>query len=171
MTDANHSAYNTNPANNNNFLITISGGGKSVDYWARAVTLPGFMMTGADMNYQNKQFSLPSNTRQKDELTIDFIVEERLTNVKFIRNWMRKGLYGDGPIQDCLLDLTVFFLDSNKTPVDQIIYKGAFPTNMGQLSLESGIIDAIPMTISVGFQYMEEVFGEGGGDPWGMGRE
>lgn len=163
--------YSPNPANNNNFLVTIAGAGFTVNYWARSVTFPAVTMPGADMSYQNKQFSVPSNTRGKDDLNIEFILEERLKNFKFFRRWMKKGLYGDGPIHECLLDISVFLLDSNKQPIDEMKYKGSFPTNISNLTFEHGIIDAIPMTFSVGFQFMEEVLGEDdGGDPWGDGR-
>jgi hypothetical protein len=169
MTDS--TSFNNNPANNNNFLVRIAGAGITVDYWARSVTLPTLSMPGADMAYQNKQFSMPSNTSMKDELTIEFMLEEKLKNYIYFRRWAKKGLYGEGPINDCLLDMSIFFLDSNKQPAEELKYKGCFPTNISGLTLEHGVIDVIPNTFNVNFQFMEEVFGSQGGDPWGNGRE
>lgn len=154
-----------NPSNNNNFLVVFTPhitelAEPPVEYFARTVNLPGWSMPGAATQYRNADFSMPSNSRTKDELTIEFILTERLSNLKFFRRWSQKGQHGQGDILECFKDITLIFLDSNKQPIDKWRYLQAFPTNISPLSLDTGIVDTIPSTFSVSFAFAEEKWDE-----------
>ena len=159
------SPLDLNPSNSNNFLLVFTPHLSEivqppVEYFARTVNLPGWSMPGAAAQYQNADFSLPSNSRTKDELSVEFILTERLSNMKFFRRWSRLGQRGEGNILECFKDITLIFLDSNKNAVDRWYYKQAFPTNITPLSLDTGIVDTVPNTFTVSFSFAEESWDE-----------
>lgn len=154
-----------NPANNNNFMIVLSPHVKDiasppVQYFARTVNLPGWSMPGAAAQYQNADFSMPSNSRTKDELSIEFMLTERMSNLKYFRRWSQMGQRGEGDVLECFKDISIIFLDSNKNPIDTWRYLQAFPIMMTPLSLDHGIVDTIPLVFTVAFMFAEEVWDE-----------
>lgn len=154
-----------NPANNNNFIVIFAPSLENlaeppVEYFARTVNLPSWSMPGAPAQFQNADFSMPSNSRSKDELSIEFILTERLSNMKFFRKWSRMGQKGQGDILECFKDITLVFLDSNKNPVDKWRYLHAFPVQISPLSLDHGIMDTVPLTFNVSFAFAEETWDE-----------
>lgn len=154
-----------NPANNNNFIVVFTPHVKElvqppIEYFARTVNLPGWSMPGAGTQYQNADFSMPSNSRTKDELSIEFILTERLSNLKFFRRWSQMGQKGQGDILECFKDIALLFLDSNKQPIDKWRYLQAFPTMISPLSLDHGIVDTVPATFTVNFAFAEETWDE-----------
>lgn len=159
-------ANNLNPAQSNNFQVVISGGKNRIDYWARMVTLPGYSMPSAPTQYRNNEFSLPSNSRDLDNLQIEFLLDEDFENYKFFRRWMEEGLYGDGPIQNVMLDLTVIAMSSVKHPLHNFKFESSFPTMVSQLTLEHGIVDTLPLTFTVSFNYTKEVLDSGVSAHW-----
>lgn len=154
---------NLNPASNNSFILVFTdteNPGSPVQYFARGVTLPGYSMPGVGFAYKNSQGSLPNNTRDKDDLSVEFLVSENLKNYKFFRRWAQKGQKGAGYIEECFKDIALIFLDSNKQPIDTWRYLAAFPTNVSQLSLEHGVMDNMPLTFTVNFAFAEEDWDE-----------
>lgn len=154
---------NINTANQNNFLIVLTDAtnGTKISYFARTVTLPGWSMGGAPMEFRNAEFSMPSNTRNKDDLSIEFLLTEELGNLIYFREWGDLGRHGEGDITECLRDISLIFLDSNKEPFGKPWrYLNAFPTNISPLTLESGIVDTMPLTFTVNFMFNQEIWND-----------
>lgn len=148
--------FDLNAAQNNNFIISISTA--KVDYFARSVTFPSLTMPGADTPYRGQPVSMPSNSRSKDDLTIEFILAENLHNYIFFRLWALLGTQGKGDITECFKDITITMLDSNKQPIADVKprFLSAYPTNVSALSLEHGVVDPLPVTFTVGFAFAKE---------------
>ena len=150
-----------NTAANNNFILVfndVGAEGKPARYFARGATLPGFSMPGAPVSYQGQDFALPSNSRDRDDLSCEFLVAQNLNNYKFFRRWAALGKRGTRGIDECFKDITLIFLDANKNEIDKSRYLCAFPTNISQLSLEHGVMDSTPMTFTVNFAFAEELW-------------
>lgn len=148
-----------NPSYNSNFTIIFNEiGGSQLSYMARSVILPGFDVAAIDVPYRTHNLAMPGNSRARETLSVEFILSERYKNYKYVRRWARKALKGEGDILECLKDVTVVILDSNKNPIDQIVYRGCYPNNITSLNLESGIVDTMPLTFTVTFMFEEEVW-------------
>lgn len=152
--------FDLNPAQNNNFIISIEA--LKVDYFARSVTFPSLMMSGADTPYRGAPVSMPSNSRGKEDVSVEFILAENLSNYIFFRKWAMLGISGRGLIDECFKDITITMLDSNKQPIPGVKprFRSAFPTTVSALTLEHGVVDPLPLTFTVAFAFAEEVWGE-----------
>lgn len=150
--------FDLNPAQNNNFILSIEA--LKVDYFARSVTFPSLMMPGADTPYRGAPVSMPSNSRGKEDISVEFILAEDLSNYVFFRKWALLGIKGDGDITECLKDITVAMLDSNKRPIPGVKprFLHAFPTTISALTLEHGVVDPLPLTFTVNFSFAKEVW-------------
>ena len=144
-----------NPALTHNYIINI-GGSNPVSYFARSVTLPGWDVAAIDTPFNTHRMAMPSNSRTRDVLVVEMILSEKLSNYKEIRKWGKTALRGAGDITECMKDVTVVMLDSNKKPIDDIKYNGCYPCTISNLTLESGIVDTMPQTFTVTFMYEEE---------------
>ncbi len=129
-----------------------------VSYFARSVILPGFDVGAIDTPYNTNNLAMPGNSRARETLSVEFILAERFANYKQLRRWSRLALYGEGDISECMKDVTVIMLDSNKQPIENIVYTGCYPNNITSLNLESGIVDTMPHTFTATFMFQEEVW-------------
>lgn len=149
-----------NPALTNSFEVVITDANvdSPISYFVRSVTIPGVSMPGADANYQRHPTPMPSNSRNRETLGIEFILSEDYSNYHFFKKWAFVAEFGEGDITEAMKDIAVIILSSNKTPIAKFSYKNCAPSDISPLTLEHGAIDAQPQSFTVNFLFMEEVF-------------
>lgn len=124
-------------------------------YATQGVTLPGISVNEIQVNYQNYNGYLPSNTAQYDPLNLTFLVDENFKNYDYLYNQLI--LYTQKPksvnIDEVFDELHVFRLNSAKKPIADIVFHKAFCTNLSSIDYSSAASTDEPLLCSATFRY------------------
>ena len=145
---------NRNPALSVNFILEIPTA-KEINYFVQSCEVPGLTMGGVESPFRNMQGSVPSNRIEYDPLTLTFLVDEEWKNWNFVFEWMKRCRTGNSPIADTMADITLSLVNSNKALNKVLVFRGAYPTTLSPLQLESSNVDSMPLICSLSFRYQE----------------
>ena len=145
---------NRNPALAVNFLLEIPLA-KELNYFVQTVDVPGLTMAGVETPYRNVQANVPSNRIDYDQLNLTFIVDENWANWNYVFEWMKRVRTGKSPISDTMSDITLNLVNSNKNLNKLLVFRGAYPTLLGTLPLDSTVVDSNPLVCSLSFRYQD----------------
>jgi hypothetical protein len=145
---------NRNPALAVNFLLEIPLA-KELNYFVQTVDVPGLTMAGVETPYRNVQANVPSNRIDYDQLNLTFIVDENWANWNYVFEWMKRIRTGNSAISDTMTDITLNLVNSNKNLNKIMVFRGAYPTLLGTLPLDSTVVDSNPLVCSLSFRYQD----------------
>lgn len=145
---------NRNPALGTSFMLEIPNA-KSLNYFIQNTSLPGLNMGGVETPWTNHNAAVPSNRVEFDPLNLTFLVDEEWNNWEYIFEWMKRCRYGREDVTELMSDITLHLVNSNKNINVQIEFRGAFPTMVSELMLESSTVDSLPLVASVVFRYQD----------------
>jgi hypothetical protein len=145
---------NRNPALAVNFLLEIPLA-KELNYFVQTVDVPGLTMAGVETPYRNVQANVPSNRIDYDQLNLTFIVDENWANWNYVFEWMKRIRTGNSAISDTMTDITLNLVNSNKNLNKIMVFRGAYPTLLGALPLDSTVVDSNPLVCSLSFRYQD----------------
>ena len=145
---------NRNPALAVNFLLEIPLA-KELNYFVQTVDVPGLTMAGVESPYRNVQANVPSNRIDYDQLNLTFIVDENWANWNYVFEWMKRIRTGNSAISDTMSDITLNLVNSNKNLNKIMVFRGAYPTLLGTLPLDSTVVDSNPLVCSLSFRYQD----------------
>lgn len=145
---------NRNPALAVNFLLEIPLA-KELNYFVQTVDVPGLTMAGVETPYRNVQANVPSNRIDYDQLNLAFIVDENWANWNYVFEWMKRIRTGNSAISDTMTDITLNLVNSNKNLNKIMVFRGAYPTLLGTLPLDSTVVDSNPLVCSLSFRYQD----------------
>ena len=145
---------NRNPALAVNFLLEIPLA-KELNYFVQTVDVPGLTMAGVETPYRNVQANVPSNRIDYDQLNLTFIVDENWANWNYVFEWMKRIRTGNSAISDTMSDITLNLVNSNKNLNKIMVFRGAYPTLLGTLPLDSTVVDSNPLVCSLSFRYQD----------------
>jgi hypothetical protein len=145
---------NRNPALAVNFLLEIPLA-KELNYFVQTVDVPGLTMAGVETPYRNVQANVPSNRIDYDQLNLAFIVDENWANWNYVFEWMKRIRTGNSAISDTMTDITLNLVNSNKNLNKIMVFRGAYPTLLGSLPLDSTVVDSNPLVCSLSFRYQD----------------
>lgn len=148
------SDINRNPALGVSFLLEIPQA-KELNYFIQTVDVPGLTMAGVDTPFRNAQASVPSNRIDFDQLNLTFLVDEGWANWNYVFEWMKRTRTGKNPISDTMSDITLNLVNSNKNLNKLLVFRGAYPTLLGSLPLDSTVVDSNPIVCSLSFRYQD----------------
>jgi hypothetical protein len=135
-----------------------------VSFFCQSATVPGISLSVATQSTRFNAIPHPGDEISFDDLNIQFIVDENMTNYITMHNWVRKlghpysggdiaELPGDDLEDKTYSDGVLFVLDSNFRKKFKIVFKDLFPTNIGGLTFQSTATDVQYFTVDVGFKY------------------
>lgn len=135
-----------------------------VSFFCQSATVPGISLSVATQSTRFNAIPHPGDEISFDDLNIQFIVDENMTNYITMHNWVRKlghpysggdiaELPGDDLEDKTYSDGVLFVLDSNFRKKFKIVFKDLFPTNIGGLTFQSTTTDVQYFTVDVGFKY------------------
>lgn len=145
-----------NPALATSFRMMITGM-PQLTYMVQTVQLPGMSMAGVEAPYRNHQGTVPSNRAEYDPLSLTFLVDENYENWDELRQWMIFNTT-EPPLNERMRDLTLHILGSNKDPRAELVFRGAFPTMLSELPLESATGEPNAIIANVTFRYQKYDF-------------
>ena len=146
----------------------------NVDFFAQSVNLPGVSIGQVEQATPLIVSPIPGEMLTYQELTIQFMVDENMTNYKSIVNWL-EGLgfpedhkqYTDYLAEDKVSytelaknysDATLQILGSNNVAVQTLKFKDMFPTSIEGLQFNSSDSDVTYLVGNASFRYTNYVF-------------
>jgi hypothetical protein len=135
-----------------------------VSFFCQSATVPGISLSVATQSTRFNAIPHPGDEISFEDLSLEFIVDENMSNYITVHNWVRKlgHPYSSEDIQELpgedlddktYSDAVLFILDSNFNKKFKIVFKDIFPTNLGQLKFESTLTDVQYFTVSANFKY------------------
>jgi hypothetical protein len=114
-------------------------------------------MNPANVQNRHHQAFVPSNHVNFSDLMVTVIMDEDFENYQFMHHWMRDFIDMDD-WRALVKDINLHTLTSNKNVWLKYSFISAFPTNLGDLSFDSAVMDAVQMTFSITFAYQYFTF-------------
>lgn len=145
---------NTNTQVVTNFKMVISD--SDFDYFIQNAELPSVSLSSIETPWQNFGGFMPDNKIVYDPLNISFLLAEDMKNYLFIFDWLKR-VSDKGRLKDQFRDVTLHILSNNKTTNQAIKFVNSFPTNISQVSFDSGSGDASPIIVqaTIAYQFFE----------------
>ncbi len=135
-----------------------------VSFFCQSATVPGISLSTARQPTRYNYITHPGDEINFEDLTLEFIVDENMSNYVTVHNWVRKlghpyssediqELPGDSLDDKTYSDAVLFILDSNFKKKFKVVFKDVFPTDLGPLKFESTSTDVQYFTVSANFKY------------------
>jgi len=143
-----------------NFLIDRI---PNVNFFCQSVNLPGINLGVTNVNTPFKDYPIPGDKIDFNELRISFIVDEELKNWLEIYNWIiglgfpsntgqyrtlknsdTNGVYSEG---------ILFILSSHKNVQYKVVFEKIFPVSLSDIDMNSISSDTTTTVADVSFQY------------------
>ena len=158
---------------NRNYLSNVGFNFKlarypKIDFFSNTVNLPGLSLWVVNAPNYLKELPLPGDRLVFDDLTLTFIVDEKLENYLAVHNWMRglgfpdsiKDFIDQVTDQDNLIDMdqqysdgTLLVLNNQFNSVARVKFNGLFPTSLSGLQFDASNDDYQTLTATVTFKY------------------
>ena len=137
----------------------------NLEFFAQSVNHPDVSMTAPSVPYPRiGNVSLPGDTVEYSELSIQFLLDEDMTSYLELYNWfesmVNENFAGPGarssrnsdrvPTQ---ADISVSILSSHNNQTKRVIYKGCSPTSLSSLQLTSIATSVEYLTFDVSFTF------------------
>jgi hypothetical protein len=135
-----------------------------VSFFCQSATVPGISLSVANQATRYNYVPHPGDEISFEDLNVQFIVDENMSNYITVHNWIRKlgHPYSSQDIQELpgedLEDKTysdgvLFVLDSNFRKKFKIVFNDLFPTSIGALTFQSTATDVQYFTVDASFKY------------------
>ena len=143
-------------------LVVLRKRFANLEFFAQSVSHPGVSVAPAIVAFRGTNLNTPGDKIEYDQLTVDAIVDENMNVYKEILAWMQHNVYekislpsnATAADQDLpIYDITLSVLSSHNNQVDKIVYKGAFPTNIGNINFQSTVDGVQYITFPITFAY------------------
>lgn len=136
----------------------------NVSFFCQSANVPGINLAVANQSTRYNAIPYPGDEINFEDLNVEFIVDEKMSNYITIHNWVRKlgHPYSSRDIQELpgediddktYSDGILFILDSNFIKKFKIVFKDLFPTNIGELRFQSTSQDVQYFTVTANFKY------------------
>ena len=150
---------NYNVAQSTNFKAEIAGAAE-FNFFIQQVSLPSVSIPEVPTPYSNNFAYMPGETVEYDPITFVFIIGEDYANYSYILNWIRDQHAREAP-KDRFKDITIHVLNNNKLKNLRFVFYNAFPTMLGDVALESAVVDPATPVCQATFRYQYfDVFNE-----------
>lgn len=143
----------TNTLTNNKNLLPISSGFKMVlasapntAYFCQSITLPAMVNGETTVSRPLVDAHVPGPKTSYDPLQITMFVSENMDNYLEMMDWIVN--------QNSLQDDIRFMIVNSKNNVNRtVVFKNAFPTQMGSITFSTQDADIAYATVDVTFRY------------------
>ena len=137
----------------NGFVLVIERM-PQVSFFTQTIEMPGISLDALEQGTPLSRIRIPSDQLTFSDLSMDFAVDEHMTNWQEVFKWMRglgfpedwnqytqenntrgSSTYGDLPRN--YSDATLFILGSNNVPIKSFTFVDCFPTSLGGMRFSS----------------------------------
>jgi len=131
----------SNPLNPDNFIVDfdlgIHGERKHLRKFSHAVTtisMPSITGGSIQTDYQGQHAYYPSEGVTYSDLSMTFLAMENLAAYTDITAWLKTNAVGH-PSKYLFADISIVLNDAHNTPNINILFTGAFPTEIGSMEM------------------------------------
>jgi hypothetical protein len=130
-----------------------------LEYRAQVVTIPGINLGAISTPTPFVPYFNGGNITY-DELTIKFMVGEKMADYLEIFNWMTKIGHPDNLEQykNIKSDCSVYILNNNLQPQIHVRFTDVFPTSLSPIEFDSTLPEITYATSTVGFRFNRYYF-------------
>lgn len=135
----------------------------NLEFFVNSVNHPSITSLAADNPTFRRIQSVPAvgDKLEFSEVTFDVLLDEDLNSYTEVYNWMKRLVENNytppGDVTTTLpaseADITLLMLNSNNRQTKKFIYRNAFPTNLGDISLAANQASAEGIFVPVSFRY------------------
>ena len=160
---------NLNPLSPNGFQFSIQKL-PELTYFSQQVSIPGISLPNAIFNTPFSQVKIAGDLLSYDPLSIDFLVDEKMSNYLALYDWIiamgfpenyEQYISWQGKFKSPFLseiaknfsDATLTILGSNNMPIQNITFVDLIPTNLGAITFNTTSTDVQYITCNATFEY------------------
>lgn len=147
---------NYNLAFGNQFKLEIPEA-SHLNYFLQSCNLPGISMNQVSVQNRHHQAYVPGNHVVYSDLNCTILMDEEFENYQYLHNWLRDFIDVDD-WRHLVKDLTLNVLSANKALLLKFTFTDAFPTSLGDITFDSGTMDALQLTYNATFAYQYFTF-------------
>jgi hypothetical protein len=134
----------------------------NLEYTVQVATHGSVSLDTSEVAYARTSIKEPGDMLNYGDVTFEMILEEDLDNYKEIHQWLRRMVEekprsvtdaSAGTAIPNELDITLMVLSSHNNPTNKIIYRDAFPIDLGVISFDSAVDGVTYVTVPVTFAY------------------
>ena len=165
---------NLNPLSPNGFQFSIKKL-PELTYFAQQVALPNISLPNISIETPFSTIQIAGNTLTFEPLSIDFLVDENMSNYLAISDWIiamgfpetrdqytswqNKDNVNISELAKNYSDATLQILDSSNNPIQTITFVDIIPTSLGNMTFLSTSTDVTYVTCNCSFDYSYYKFG------------
>ena len=159
---------NLNPLSPNGFQFSIQKL-PELTYFAQQVALPSINLPNIAVNTPFSTMQIAGDTLTYEPLSIDFLVDEDMSNYLAINDWIiamgfpenyqqyiswqNKDNINISELAKNYSDATLQILDSSNNPIQTVTFVDVIPTSLGNMTFLSTSNDVSYITVNVTFDY------------------
>lgn len=134
----------------------------NIEYFVQGVQHPSVSLPLAEASYSRvTSVAQIGDKLEFGEVTFNMMLDEGMTGYTEMFNWMKRlvdnKFIPKGAATDTLpsseADISLVILNSRNNQVRKIIYRNAFPINLGDVSMEASASDTTAIVVPVTFKY------------------
>lgn len=143
---------NYNTSTSASFILIVPEH-EHLNYFVQRTSLPGMRESAVQGNFANNSYRVPGETIEYDTLTLDILVDENYNNVVSLQNWLIESKSKEKAYARRLRDITLIIKNRNGANALEFTFYGAFPVDIGAISLDSTLNDVEIPICNVTFEY------------------
>jgi len=135
----------------------------NLEFFVNSVMHPSVSSMSADNpSFRRVQsVPMPGDKLEFSEVTFDLMLDEEFAAYNEVYNWMQRIVekkyttqtQATTALPSSEADITLLMLNSNNNQEKKFVYRNAFPTNLGDLSMAANQGGAEPIFFPVSFRY------------------
>jgi len=132
----------------------------SLEYTVQQATHGSVSLSPNEVMYRQTSIKEAGDTLDYSDVTFEIILEENLDNYKEIHNWLRRLVQQNTQSQSDRgsnlpneVDISLMVLSSHNNTTNRIVYRDAFPTDLGVITFDAAVDGVQYATVPVTFSY------------------
>ena len=134
----------------------------NLEFFAQTVSHPDLSVAPSIAPFRGTNLLVPGDKLEYGQLTVDAILDENMNVYKEMAKWIKSTTQENHKTsaavnaanQDTTVyDITLSILSSHNNQIDTIVYKGAFPINLGAVNFQSTVDNVTYITFPVTFAF------------------
>lgn len=132
----------------------------NLEYTVQIATHGSVGLNTVEVPYQRTNIKETGDTLNYGDVTFEMIIDEDLDNYNEMHNWLRRIVQNNGqtasdraveaPLE---VDISLMVLSSKNNTTNRIIYRNAFPVDLGVITFDASVDSVNYVTVPITFSY------------------
>lgn len=126
---------------------------KDIEFFAAKISIPGIQAIYPKIQGPRLATAMPPSSLVYDPLVVTYFLREDMSNHKSIVTWLQESIYMAK--DELLSDGSVFTLNPQRQPTQEIKFQGLFPTNISEIDYVTTAETTVYQQATVVFDYLQ----------------